>query len=179
MLARSVSATVILLLAASRAGAQTVQVSAGHRVRVTTSERQLIGIVRSVDAGSISIIQAEGDSVVLAPSEVRAVEVSAGRRSNQRRGAGIGAGVGLAAGVVLGALPRRRASEPGTFLGDDFESLETMGRITTYGLVGTVAGAAVGYAIGYRSTSERWLPADTGRPLAYIVPGRFGLRLTF
>jgi len=179
MVAHAVFATFALLLAASGAGAQTVQVSAGHRVRITTNERQLIGIVRSVDAGSMSIVQAEGDSVVLAPSEVRAVEVSVGRRTNQRRGAGIGAGVGLAAGVVLGALPRRRASEPGAFLGDDFESLETMGRITTYGLVGTVAGAVVGYAIGHRSTSEQWLPAHTGRPLAYVLPGRFGLRLSF
>jgi hypothetical protein len=110
---------------------------------------------------------------------VRGVELSAGWRSNKGRGAGIGARVGLAAGVLLGALPRRNASAPDTFLGEDFESLETMGRIMTWGLVGTVAGAGVGYAIGYRSTSEQWLPADTGRPLAYVVPGRFGLRLTF
>lgn len=179
MVPRSVYATLMLLLAASGAAAQTVQVGAGHRVRVTTKERQLIGIVRSVDGGSISMIEIAGDSVVVAPADVRGIEVSAGWRSNKGRGARIGAGMGLAAGVVLGALPRRDASAPGAFFGDDFESLETMGRILTYGFAGSVAGAVVGYAIGSRSTSELWLASDTGRPLAYVAPGRFGLQLAF
>lgn len=173
------SAAVLLLLLAvtTTAGAQSDALGAGSRVRVTTGDRQLVGVVRSAGGGSLSLIDARVDSVFLTGSEVRTVEVSRGRKSNGGRGATTGAGAGLFVGILLGSFPAHDQRD--SFLGDGLEGLETMGRMGTYGLIGGVAGAVLGFAIGSRSESERWSRVELDRPVAFAAPGRIGLSVSF
>ena len=176
---RSTAALMALVALAGASDAQTPAPADGGRVRVTTADRQLIGIVRSVGEGTVALIDSEGDSVLVAMQDVRRLEMSGGWKSNGLRGAEIGAGAGFFLGLLLGSLPQREEPEPETILGDAFRSFESLERMGTYGLLGAVAGAAAGFAIGSRSESERWAPFELRRQVAYAAPGRIGVRVPF
>ena len=172
-------AALALLLAAPTASAQTAPVESGSRVRVTTDQGQVIGIVRSMRNGSIAMIDQSGDSLLVERSDVRSLELSQGWKSNGRRGAKLGSGAGLLIGIALGALVGSDGDRTGAPGSDAFENLETYGRAMTYGIAGLVGGGVIGYAVGLRSRSEEWQPADFDRPMAFSSPGRIGLRLSF
>jgi hypothetical protein len=177
----STAALALLLIAstASTASAQSAPVGTGSRVRVTTAQGPLIGIVRSVGNGSIAIIDRSGDSILVERSDIRSIELSQGWKSNGRRGAERGAGAGLLMGVALGALVGSDGDRTGTRGSETFENLETYGRAMAYGVAGLVAGGVIGYAVGLRSQSEEWAAADLDRPIAFASPGRIGVRLSF
>lgn len=67
-------AALALLLAHATASAQTAPVESGSRVRVTTAQGQVIGIVRSIANGSITLIDQAGESLLITRSDLRSVE---------------------------------------------------------------------------------------------------------
>lgn len=119
-------AALALLLAHATASAQTAPVESGSRVRVTTAQGQVIGIVRSIANGSITLIDQAGDSLLITRSDLRSVELSLGWKSNGQRGAQLGSGAGFLLGIALGAFIGGGDDDPGAPDSDAFEGLATL-----------------------------------------------------
>ncbi len=96
-----------LALAATPAAAQQQSaVAVGARVRVSATDRDVIGAWRGADSSSVRVLVTAQQPVTVIPrSSVQRLEVSEGVvPGNFGRGAKRGAFVGLAGGVVLFAL---------------------------------------------------------------------------
>ena len=96
-----------LAMAATSAGAQQqTNLAVGARVRVSATDRDVIGAWRGADSNSLRVLESAQQPVTVLPrSSVRRVDVSDGIvPGNFGRGAKRGAFVGLGGGVLLFAL---------------------------------------------------------------------------
>lgn len=160
-----------LALPLDAAAAQKKQTLApGSRVRVTTPDSTVVGMLESIDSLTIVVLHEDSTAAGLARARVTRVDVSAGPGtcSPDRRGTCVVVGFvsGIALGIGVGAI----AASTCDFCGD---------RINAIALP---AGAAFGTILGAVIGGEHWeraeLPARLS--LAPNAPGvRVGLSLTF
>ena len=185
---RSVFFTVaaFLLVPLGAVSSQAAPPARGDRVRITTVPNALdkrasarhsseayfpAARVLRVGSDSLYLLVAPADTLAVALDGVTRLEVSAGRRSYAKRGAGIGALVGVASGVVAGYAS-----------GDDrgwccFSAGE---KAFAYGVGLGLSGLIIGSVIGAFTVSDRWtsipLGAVAATPRLQMGPG--GARLS-
>jgi hypothetical protein len=158
---RSLFPLLLGLLAAGPAAAQTPILTPGARVRVEApalgpdrAARRLVG-QRGDTLLLVPDRRAGGDTIAVALTEIRGLEVSRG----WRRRALLGAAVGLAAGAAAGAAVGYNASEPP----DPPECIWFCKRRDTrredaalFALVGAQYGMGLGALVGRFVLGERW-----------------------
>ena len=168
---RATIALVILALALPASGALRAQSTApaavGERVRITTPSQR--GSYRIVG----SVVAVQGDTLMLqsrevptprpvAFGEISTLEVSLGSRGNVRRGLLYGAVIGAGVGGVLAAATYQKPDCAGaTWICGDAEPHRT-GEAVAGGIVGALAGLAVGGLWGATHPSERWVRRPLG-----------------
>ena len=147
----------------------------GIRVRVTTSgvEEPLTGTLAWLDATTIALLRAPGDTAHVLRDGLERIEVSLGRRSNAGKGLRRGALIGTTVGAMLGIL--LMAGDDGYFdYGAEAIPLGAAG--------GAMYGSLIGLVVGALSRSEQWAEVPA-RPaiVAGSAGGGFaaGVRLDF
>ncbi len=109
--------------------------SAGTEIRVLRSGAAPVrGTLKSINADSLVVNNAAGDTTLSRQSITR---VSVKKEGRRRRNAAIGAGVGAAGGLIIGAAADSKCSKQGCFFGNNFSKIV----LTPFGaLVGTLVG---------------------------------------
>ena len=148
-------------LAAQNAPATDWPVAEGSRVRVRSKMLGDWGPFRGAGYATGSVVsatpdtltfRADGDSTTTAILPIRRIaqiEIARGTHDNRKFGAWVGALTGFVAGATIAGLTRRSCGDAGCPDGFYRE-----GDATTYGLVGALAGVAIGAWMGRR-------PVDT------------------
>ena len=165
-------AILILAVLAAPAGdslraQSTAPVAVGERVRITTPSQR--GPYRIVG----SVVAVQGDTLVLqsgefptprpvAVADISNLEVSLGRSSNTGRGFLYGSVIGAGLGTVLGAATYQKPDCAGAtwFCGD--AAPHRTATAVAGGVVGALAGLAVGGLWGASHPSERWVRRSSG-----------------
>lgn len=148
----------LALLAATPAVAQrvdTLAVAPGAKLRIATptGSDPLTAVLQRQTAAGLVLdrrCQACAADSTIAWSEVRSVDVRAGRRHGVKS-ALVGAGVGLLAGTLIGAVAVHQDIQNCTSQGGDFCGLVVLA-IPVIALTGAAGGLVTGLAIG----TERW-----------------------
>lgn len=156
----------ILLMVPAIAETQSTALTAGARVRVTSPSDDLnrhVTTVTEVRGDSIVVAGLAG-SRTIAISNVTALDVSAGTRTQVLRDGLIGFGAGALLGGIVGAATYEGSD---FFVGSSVEAGALVG--TMFGAVGLVVGGVVGAL----HRTDRWQPARM--PVrAAIIPSRSG-----
>jgi hypothetical protein len=145
-----------LALAAAAPSAARAQAQPGDMVRVWAGQGRQEGIVVATAADSLRLAVARSDTVALAWTEVRRIDVSDGSepRSEAMRhglvhGLAYGAAVGAVAGFIFGDsfCQVEPTLAPGSSDSGESRSCGAMGRVIGAG-VGVVGGGAIGGGLG-------------------------------
>lgn len=142
----------------------------GARVRVTTPDSTVVGILESVDSASIVVRRQDGTAADLPRARGTHVDVSAGPGtcSPDRRGTCVV--VGFVSGVALGIGVGAIAASTCDFCADRINAIA----LPAGAVFGTIVGAVIG--------GEHWNRAELPARLSWApgVPGvRVGVSLTF
>ncbi len=161
----------------AQAAQGTPPLAPGTRVRVTTLDSTVVGLLESVDSVTIVVRRPDGTAAKLPRARGTQVDLSTGPGTCRPSRRGTCVAIGLLAGAALGVGVGAIAESSCDFCGGEVLPFT----LAAGGLVGTVVGAVVG--------DEHWqraeLPARV--TLAPGVPGavrpwravRVGVRLTF
>lgn len=177
-----------LMLAAAPSAAR-AQAQPGDVVRVWTGPQRQEGIVVAAAADTLRLAVYRSDTVALAWSDVRRIDVNTGRMSPREsmvrgmvRGLGFGVAIGAVAGFAFGEFCHVESSsiaDQGTQ-----QTVERRGCGTTGRVIGTAVGAVGGGAIGMGvgavygtwKPRSRWERARTRPELAVgAAPGGVAL----
>lgn len=156
-----------LLLSPSPTEAQpSGTITEGARVRITAPEiqtRPIVGTLVGIEPGGLSL-ERDGDhrQELIPRTAVRKVEISAGRKSNTRKGALIGFTVGAA---LAGAFALALASGDWSVGGGELAR--------AVGILGG-GGAAVGGLLGAAIKTERWEESSPEQVRVSVVPAPGG-----
>ena len=175
MAARRRLACILVALSAmpSVAGAQSpapvpsVVLAPGARVRVTTpATGRVVGTVVSTEDDSLRVALAGGSALVVPRSTLSGLELSAGRKGQGWRGAGIGLLVGAGIGGVIGFATYRRSecydNPVEGFFCDLVNQTSRSVTVSSDAALGGLAGAIVGALVGQASGREQWVPVTLG-----------------
>jgi len=146
-----------LALAAALPSTAHAQTEPGDMVRVWAGQGRQEGIVVAAAADSLRLAVYRSDTVALAWSDVRRIDVNTGRMSPREsmvrgmaRGLGYGAAIGAVAGFAFGEFCHVEAlsiPENGTEGTSERRGCGAMGRVIATG-VGAVGGGAIGMSVG-------------------------------
>ena len=124
----------------------------GSRVRVTTPQGRIEGLLVSRDADQLTVAGSDGTPRSIPRWSIRDVRVASGRRSNTLLGLGIGAAVGAAGGLALVATTEACKPAPGfTRCELDPQAFAGAGAVIL-----VIGGAALGAGIGALTHRTRW-----------------------
>lgn len=161
---------VLLATTTGVARAQDNSLREGSRVRIETQSRDIVGIVKSLDADSVRLYTDEnGATLSLARNDVSGIRISRGKsaQAGAIRGAMWGTAVGaLAAGIMMVAI--------GT--DDSYETADN--EVAYFALNSLIGGAVWGAGIGAFVKRERWETVSFRPRVASSSTGvSFGIRL--
>lgn len=124
----------------------------GSRVRVTTPQGRIEGLLVSSDADQLTVAGSDGTPRSIPRWSIRDIGVASGRRSNTLLGLGIGAAVGAAGGLTLLATTEACKPPPGfTRCELDPKAFAGAGAVIL-----VIGGAALGAGIGALTHRTRW-----------------------
>ncbi|MBI4531314.1 MAG: hypothetical protein HY709_07300 [Candidatus Latescibacteria bacterium] len=132
-------------------------IAPGARVRLTVPTvvgSRLSGTLVAWDVEKLVVQRGEGDSVLIARTAVTRLEVSRGRRSRDKEGAGIGFLVGASAGVILGVIIEKKFSFGVWGMEEERPRSGGHPRLVLGVVVGTL-GAVVGAVVGSHKEKRR------------------------
>ena len=143
----------------SPAGAQGSPPPVGARIRITSPgvrDSERVGTVVSVTSDSIRFTpDSRPASLAVAHSDIKSIEVSAGRVSARNRFALIGVAIGGAVGFASGY--HESGGNGGQYIGGGKKSAMENALLSA-AIVG-VLGGVTGWIVGGSHTQEKWVPA--------------------
>ncbi len=146
------------------------RVKPGSRVRVTTTGAgTIIGRVTAAVDDTLRIVSVrEADTLRIATSRIRAIDVSTGQHRRRWRGAGIGFLAGAALGAVIGAASYQKPTKCADWCFDFGPGFDAAAGGIVLGAIGTITGAITG-----AGKADDWVPASLGNrtSLRLVAPG--------
>jgi hypothetical protein len=168
---------VVLLPAGPLAAQAAPGLEPGARVRVTAPSiyrQPEIAVFETIDATDLRIGLIAGGHAVIPLDAVHGIEVSAGRRTNRKKGALIGGLAGLTGGLVIVLIDRQdRYGDESVWAAPLFPEIDRA--IEAAGItIMTLTGAGLGMVVGTFVRTERWQAAAPPRVHVGIAPVRGG-----
>jgi len=160
------------------AQAQPVDLVPGRRIRVhRQTQSTLIGALLSVSSDTLTMITTGPDTVAVARSTIRRVDVAVGTKSQAGKGAVTGLLIGGLGGALLGVASS--GSDDGDFLDAGPAEWAVSGAVF-FGAIG----AGVGALIGSGHRTDRWEAVVVPTVTVIPVPGKpsqvaVGVKLRF